>query len=119
MVSWKLGADANSAKDDDRMRLLEQSRGMGDSLSALGDSRRVLEDTNEIGSTVMSKLLSQRETIIRSTHYAQETGSLQRETRNLLRSESWSDFYTKVAMYITIVFLIIAIILAILHRILK
>ncbi|ORM40028.1 uncharacterized protein BXIN_1188 [Babesia sp. Xinjiang] len=119
MVSWKLGAEADLNKDGDRTRLLEQSRGMGESLANLVDSRKALEETNEIGTTVMSKLLSQRETIIRSTQYAEETGVLQRETRGLLRAESWSDFYTKVAMYVTIVCLIIAIILALLHRLLK
>ncbi|KAG6440007.1 putative integral membrane protein [Babesia bovis T2Bo] len=119
MVSWKFGGDASSATEGERVRLLDQSRVMGESIAALGDSRRVLEDTTQLGSNVMSKLLSQRETIIRSTQYAQETGSLQRETRNLLRAESRSDFYTKVVMYFTIVCLVIANILAILHRILK
>ncbi|CDR97090.1 VESICLE TRANSPORT V-SNARE PROTEIN VTI1A, putative [Babesia bigemina] len=119
MVNWELGTDGRSEEPGDRTRLLQQSEMLGESLGNIGDSRRVLEETNEIGTTVMSKLLSQRETIIRSTHYAEETANRQRETRSLLRSESWSDFYTKAAMYVTIVCLIIAIIFAIIYRITK
>ncbi|GIX60847.1 DNA polymerase delta small subunit [Babesia caballi] len=98
MVSWKHGAGSPAEEVGDRTHLLHQSERLNEAMADLGDSRKMLEETNEIGTNVMSKLLSQREAIIRSTHYAEETGALQRETRSILRAESWSDFYTKAAI---------------------
>lgn len=116
MVDWSRGAFSD--KDvGDRTQLLHQSERLDEGLLNLEDSRRVMEETNSIGTNVMSKLLSQRETIIRSTHYAGETGNYQRETRSLLRAASWSDFYTKVVMYATVVALIVANIAVIIMRI--
>lgn len=117
MVSWKRGTAGGQEGAGDREYLLHQSDRLNEGLLNLGDSRRAIDETNEIGSTVMTKLLSQRETIIRSTQYAGETGECQRETRSLLRAVSWSDFYTKVLMYITIMCLIVAIIFALIRRI--
>ncbi|KAK1444740.1 hypothetical protein BgAZ_106460 [Babesia gibsoni] len=114
MVAW----GRNKSNDNgDREQLLQQSERLDDGLEKLGESRRVMDETHELGAHVMNKLLSQRETIIRSTNYATETGSYQRETRSLIRAASWSDFYTKLLMHITIVLLIVAILFVLVKRI--
>ncbi|XP_952250.1 (SNARE-interacting) vesicle transport protein, putative [Theileria annulata] len=115
---WYINAERDEEYGD-RTHLLQQSRALDESLSNLAQSRSVLNDTNELGANVMSKLLNQRDSIVRTKQLISETQNIQHETRDIITSIGRSEFYTRVLMYLTVVMLVLAIIFIIIYKVLK
>ncbi|AFZ79358.1 hypothetical protein BEWA_022060 [Theileria equi strain WA] len=120
MSDW-LGRSSTPHDEEfgDRVHLLHQASVLDESYDHLSQSRMSLLETNEIGANVMSKLLNQRDSIIRTKKLVQDTGNIHGETRGLIRSIGRSDYWTKVLMYITIVALSVAIICVLIYKLLK
>ncbi|UVC49928.1 SNARE-interacting vesicle transport protein [Theileria orientalis] len=103
----------------DRVHLLHQTNVLDESLNNLTESRAVLNETNQIGASVMSKLLNQRDSIMRTKQLVGETQDIHHEARDLIRSIGRSEFYTRVLLYVTIFMLVMAIVLILLYKVLK
>lgn len=84
---------------------------------SLLDSRRVLEETEEIGQGVVGDLESQRESLLRSQAHVRQTGGISTRARRLLRSIARKEFRHRLILYLIIVGLSVAIVLVLYFKI--